>query len=63
MSWDPDVDTSFGIHFVNKEPYIANTPVKLEGDDIIIYNEVYNGTPGLWSLITEKKERKTAREV
>ena len=27
-------------------------------DDIIIYNEVYQGTPGLWTLITEKSKGK-----
>ena len=58
MSRDNDIDSSFGIHFVNGKPYIANTPIKIENDDIIIYNEVYDGTPGLWSLITEKKKGK-----
>ena len=56
MSRDNDIDTSFGIKFVDGEPYIANTPIKIENDDVIIYNEVYSGTPGLWSLITEKKK-------
>ena len=56
MSRDNDIDTTFGIHFVNGEPYIANTPIKIENDDIIIYNEVYEGTPGLWNLITEKRK-------
>ena len=52
-----DIDTSFGISFLpNGEPYIGNTPIKIEDDDIIIYSEVYPGTPGLWSLITEKKK-------
>ena len=43
-------------HYRNGEPYIGNTPIKIEDDDIIIYSDVYPGTPGLWSLITEKKE-------
>ena len=57
MLRDDDIDTSFGINFLsNGETYIASTPIKIENDDIIIYNEVYDGTPGLWSLITEKKK-------
>ena len=52
-----DIDTSFGISFLtNGEPYIGNTPIKIEDEDIIIYSDVYPGTPGLWSLITEKKK-------
>ena len=56
MSRDNDIDTSFGINFYDGEPYIASTPIKIENDDIIIYNEVYESTPGLWTLITEKKK-------
>ena len=57
MSRADDIDTSFGINFLsNGEAYIASTPITVEDDDIIIYNEVYRGTPGLWSLITERKK-------
>ena len=42
-----DIDTSFGINFVDGEPFIGSTPIKIEDDDIIIYNEVYQGTPGI----------------
>ena len=57
MSRADDIDTSFGISFLSDgEPYIGNTPIKIEDDDIIIYSDVYPGTPGLWSLITEKKK-------
>ena len=54
MSRDNEIDTSFGINFIEGKPYIANTPIKIQHNDIIIYNEVYEGTPGLWNLITEK---------
>ena len=54
MSRDDEIDTSFGINFIEGKPYIANTPIKIQHNDIIIYNEVYEGTPGLWNLITEK---------
>ena len=32
---------------------IGNTPVTISDDDIIIYGEVYHGTPGLWALLTQ----------
>ena len=58
MSRSGDIDTSFGINFHDGEPFIASTPIKIENDDIIIYNEVYEGTPGLWLLLTEKTKDK-----
>ena len=33
---------------------IGKTPIKIEDDDITINNRVYNGTPGLWRLLTSK---------
>ena len=33
---------------------IGNGRVKIDGDDIVIDDEVYDGTAGLWSLITDK---------
>ena len=56
MSRDKEIDTSFGIKFHDGVPYIANTPITIDHDDITIYNKVYDGTPGLWNLITEKTE-------
>ena len=56
MSRDKEIDTSFGINFHDGVPYIANTPITIDHDDITIYNKVYDGTPGLWNLITEKTE-------
>ena len=47
MSRDDEIDTSFGINFKDGKPYIANAPIKIQHNDIIIYNEVYEGTPGL----------------
>ena len=52
-----DIDTSIVINFLsNGEAYIASTRITIEDDDIIIYNEVYRGTLGLWSLIIERKK-------
>ena len=33
---------------------IGKTPVKIENDDIIINDEGFKGTPGLWNLLTSK---------
>ena len=39
MSRDPDIDTSFGINYLpNGDAVIANTPIKIENDDIIEVN-------------------------
>ena len=51
MSRDNEIDTSFGINFDDGLPYIANTPITIDHDDIMIYDKVYDGTPGLWNLI------------
>ena len=55
QSRNEDIDDTFGIEFHNGKPYIGTTPITIENDDIIIYNKVYAGTPGLWTLITEKR--------
>ena len=46
------VDTTFGIRYEDDVWMIGNKQIKIDGDDIIIDREVYDGTPGLWSLIT-----------
>ena len=33
---------------------IGSKPVKIEGDDILINDERFKGTPGLWKLLVEK---------
>ena len=48
------VDTTFGIRYENGPWMIGNKQIKIEGDDIKIEGEIYEGTPGLWSLITSK---------
>ena len=57
LAKDPDVDTTFGIYYSpSGDAYIGNKPVTIQGDDILIENEVYHGTVGLWRLITGVKE-------
>ena len=53
-----DVDSTFGIKFTTHGPFIGKTSVSFDGDDIIIEERRYEGTPALWALITEKTERR-----
>ena len=42
---DENIDTNFGIKFnPNHEVFIGNTPISFDNDDIIVYNEVSQGT-------------------
>ena len=56
MNNDPTLDTSFGIRYaMNGRPYMGSKPISIDDrdGDIIIEGQVYNGTPGLWSLVTD----------
>ena len=54
---DPDIDTKFGINWKrNGQTVIGDTPITIQEDDIIIKSDVYEGTEGLWQLLTEKKK-------
>ena len=60
---DRDIDTTFGIYITRDNvPRIGDKAIKIDGDDIIIADRVYEATPGLWSLITEKKTISYTRE-
>ena len=48
------VDKTFGIRYENGKWMIGNKQIEIDADDIIIDDEVYEDTPGLWSLITTK---------
>ena len=48
------IDTTFGIRYEDGDWMISNKRIKIDGDNITIDGEVYDGTPGLWSLITDK---------
>ena len=57
-SRDPDIDTEFGINFLqNGVAVIGETPIIVQGDDIIIGSEEYDGSEGLWQLLTEKNKK------
>ena len=49
------IDTSFGIRYENDVWKIGNKRVLLNPDDsMLVDGESYEGTPGFWSLVTEK---------
>ena len=48
------IDTTFGIRSEDGDWMICKKRIKIDGDDITIDGKVYDGTPGLWSLITDK---------
>jgi hypothetical protein len=47
-------DKTFGLHDRNGGFYIGDSEVTIAGDDIIVGETQFNGTPGLWELITSK---------
>jgi hypothetical protein len=49
-----DADTTYGIHDRGGKFYIGDTEIRIDGDDIIVGDRVYEGTPGLWELIVSK---------
>ena len=54
---DDVVDKIFGTCFKNGNFMIGSKIMKIQGDNIVIGNEVYIGTPGLWTFITEKNPK------
>ena len=58
LSRDPDVDTSFGIHFdENGTAKMGSRNVTFEDNDIWVAGMKYPGTSGLWDLIADAKPR------
>ena len=59
--------TRAGIYSEDDNLKIGQRPVKIENDDIIINDERFKGTPGLWELITSnnipEKEKYNATEL
>jgi hypothetical protein len=49
-----DADTTYGIYDKGGKFYIGDTEIRIDGDDIIVGDRVYEGTPGLWELIVSK---------
>ena len=53
-SKDEDTDTVYGIYDNKGKFYIGDTRVGIIDDNIIVGEKEYQGTPGLWELITMK---------
>jgi hypothetical protein len=49
------VDKTFGLYDKDGKFYIGNTEVDIEGNNIIVGDKEYEGTPGLWELIVHKE--------
>jgi len=62
LSHDPDVDTSFGMHFVHGQAVMGNKFLKLRDGDIWVDGKLYTGTRGLWDLICAKRPQPDPRE-
>ena len=52
---DPNRDTTFGIRNVEGLYYIGNKQVTIVDNNILIGDEKFVGTPGLWELLMSKK--------
>ena len=48
-------DSIFGIYNKDQRFFIGSKPVKIIGNDFEIDGKKYNGSPGLWELITKKE--------
>ena len=53
----PDLDTTFGIREEEGLYYIGNKQATIAYNNIIIGDEKFEGTPGLWELITSKNPK------
>ena len=48
------VDQTYGLYSKNKRFYMGNKPIIIENNNIIVDNTVFEGSSGLWELITSK---------
>ena len=46
-----------GIRYVDSDMMIGDKKVEVQDNNLKIGDEIYDGTPGLWALITEKKPK------
>ena len=47
-------DTTYGLYYRKGNFYIGNKPVVIIDNNIVVDDEEYEGTPGLWELIVSK---------
>ena len=55
---DINLDKSFGVRYDSNHFKIGNKSVHFQDDNIVIDGKVYEGTPGLWSLIIDEKPKR-----
>ena len=55
------VDKSYGIYAKDKKFYMGNKQIIIKDNDIIVDGITFEGTPGLWELITSKRSRKRTK--
>src|SRR5688572_21165742 len=48
-------DKTFGIYSEDGDFFIGNSLIKFDGDDMMVGNKTYKGTPGLWEFMTMKE--------
>ena len=54
-----DVDKTFRLYDKHNEFFIGGSPVKIEGDYIIVKDKKYQGIPGLWEFLVMKEPDKS----
>ena len=54
MASKTQTDKTFGLHDKNGSFYIGDSEVTIADNDIIVGESKFDGTPGLWELITSK---------
>ena len=59
---DDAVDTSFGRRYENGHFTMGDKTLTIHGDNIMLDDEVYVGTPDLWTLITDKSPKTYTKE-
>ena len=52
-----EVDRTYGLYDRKGEFYIGNKPVVIKENNIVVEDEEYEGTPGLWELIVSKEPK------
>ena len=57
-----EADTTFGLYDRKGKFYIGNKPVVINENNIVVEDEEYEGTPGLWELIVSKKQKDFTEE-
>ena len=50
-----EADTTYGLYDKGSKFYIGNKPVIIIDDNIVVDDEEFKGTPGLWELIVSKE--------